>query len=329
LIQIAIDVPGGDLPPWERLFGCALAYLENSDLFFHFYGDSFIIETALQDYPQLPKDHFSVHHAPLMMEMGESPSHILKQKKDSSLAQAILSVHTGESQAIISAGNTGAQMAGSLFFLGRIASIERPSIAISFPTLTSQALLIDAGANSDSKPDHLLDSAKIGVLYAEKVLHMPHPTVGLINNGTEAEKGNLLTKSAFPLLKEQIPNFIGFVETRNLFSGAADIYITDGFTGNIILKTIEGTASSLFTLMKQEFSHSWKSKIGAWLLKKNFRTIKKRMDYRSYGGAPLLGVNGISIICHGSSDAVAFKNAVIRASEMIQMNWLDKIVHPV
>jgi len=114
-----------------------------------------------------------------------------------------------------------------------------------------------------------------------------------------------------------------------LFSGAADIYITDGFTGNIILKTIEGTASSLFTLMKQEFSHSWKSKIGAWLLKKNFRTIKKRMDYRSYGGAPLLGVNGISIICHGSSDAVAFKNAVIRASEMIQMNWLDKIVHPV
>ena len=324
MIRIAIDVPGGDLPPLERLFGCFLAYREDPTLFFRLFGDAPLIQSHLDSIP-LPSDHYSVTHTTSVIEMGESPSHILKQKKDSSMALAILSVKNGETQAILSAGNTGAQMAGSLFFLGRIASLERPSIAIVFPTLTGTALLIDGGANADSKPEHLLESAKLGVIYAEHILHYPHPKVGLINNGTEEEKGSQLTKSAYTLLKNHLPQFVGFVESRDLFLGNIQIFITDGFTGNVMLKTIEGTSSSLFHLIKQEMNRSILSKIGALLLKKSFRSLKKRMDYRTYGGAPLLGVNGISIICHGSSDAIAIKNAILRAKEMVQMDWLTKI----
>jgi len=324
LIRIAIDVPGGDLPAVERLHGCFLAYREEPALFFHLFGDSALIQSSLNSIP-LPSSHYAVTHTTSVMEMGESPSHILKQKKDSSMALAILSVKNGESQAILSAGNTGAQMAGSLYFLGRIASVERPSIAIAFPTLTGFSLLIDGGANADSKPEHLLESARLGVIYAEHILHYSHPKVGLINNGSEEEKGSQLTKSAYVLLKDQLPQFIGFAEGRDLFSGNIQVFITDGFTGNVILKTIEGTSSSLFQLIKQEANLSYSGKIGALFLKKSFRSIKKRMDYRSYGGAPLLGVNGISIICHGSSDAIAIKNAILKAKEMIQMDWLTKI----
>jgi len=325
LIRIAIDVPGGDLPPHERLHGCFLAYQEDPSLFFNFFGEPAELQTGLLSFPTLPNTHYSLIPSKNVIEMGEPPSHILKQKKESSMAMAILSVKNGESNAVISAGNTGAQMAGSLFFLGRIASVERPSIAITYPTLDGIALLVDAGANADSKPEHLVESAKLAVSYASHFLHIPNPSVGLINNGTEEEKGNHLTKTAYPLFKTTIPHFIGFVEGRDLFSGKADIFITDGFTGNVILKTIEGTASSLFQMLKQEVNRSFTGKIGALFLKQTFRSLKKRMDYRSYGGAPLLGVNGISIICHGSSDAFAIKNAIIRAKQMIQSDWLRKI----
>jgi phosphate acyltransferase len=224
----------------------------------------------------------------------------------------------------VSAGNTGAQMAASLFMLGRISSIDRPAIAITVPCINGSFVLLDAGANTDLKAQHLYDFARMGHAYAKIIYCKDDPVVGLLNNGTEEEKGNKLTKETFPLLS-QLTSFYGFIEGREMMKGVCDVIVCDGFTGNIVLKTIEGVAQSLMTWLKEEIHSSLMHKLAGLFLKSSFQKLKHKLDYRAVGGAPLLGVNGISIICHGSSDALAIKNALLLADKLHLKNLINQL----
>jgi len=233
-------------------------------------------------------------------------------------------VQSGQAHAIVSAGNTGAQMAASLFKLGKIPSIERPAIAITVPSIQGSFILLDAGANTDIKSSHLKDFALMGRAYAKILFHKETPSFGILNNGSEKEKGNRITKEAYELLSD-MPGFSGFIEGREMMNRVCDVIICDGFTGNIVLKTIEGVAYTLLNLLKKECKKNFINKIASLILKPSFQNIKNKLDYRAYGGALLLGVKGISIICHGSSDALAIKNAIFLAVKTHKENLIASI----
>jgi glycerol-3-phosphate acyltransferase PlsX len=325
LISIALDVPGGDLPIAERIKGALASLLLDQELFIVLVGDKNDISLHLNSLNCINHPRIEIVHTTETISMNDAPSSILKDKKNSSLSVATSLVKSKKCHGIVSAGNTGAQMAAGLFQLGRIPGIDRPGIAITIPTESGFCVLIDAGANTDVKPKNLLDFAKMGSIYSKSIYHIVEPRVALINNGTEEEKGNFLTKESFPLLAGQIPNFIGFLEGRNIMKGDADVIVCDGFTGNIILKTIEGTASSLFSQMKKVINQSFIQKIGALILKSTFTSLKEKLDYRVYGGAPLLGISGISIICHGSSDSLAIQNAILLVLKMVKEKTIETI----
>jgi phosphate acyltransferase len=319
-----LDVPGGDLPEQVKIKGALDALQENEDLSIILVGNQSVISQEIASTPSSLKNRIEIYHTNVTIDMGESPSHILKQKKNSSLSIAVELVKNKQANAIVSAGNTGAQMAASLFLLGRLSSIDRPAIAITVPCMNGSFVLLDAGANTDLKAQHLFDFARMGYAYAKIFYHKDQPSIGLLNNGTEKEKGNKLTKEAFPLLS-QLPSFYGFIEGREMMDGLCDVVVCDGFTGNIVLKTIEGVAQSLMSWLKEELRGSVTRKIAALFLKASFRKLKHKLDYRVVGGAPLLGVNGISIICHGSSDALAIKNAILLATKLHQESLINQI----
>lgn len=325
MISIALDVSGGDLPIEEKIQGALLSLKVNKELFVVLVGNESLILTQLKLFNSLDNNRLKIVHTSETISMNDAPSRILKDKKNSSLAIATSLVKSKECQGIVSAGNTGAQMAAGIFQLGRIAGIDRPGIAITIPTEKGFCILIDAGANTDVKSKNLLDFAKMGLIYSKTVYQIEKPTVALINNGAEEEKGNFLTKESFPILSKEIPNFIGYIEGREIMKGEVDVIVCDGFTGNIILKTIEGTASSLFSQIKKGINQSLVQKIAALFLRKTFLSLKRKMDYRVYGGAPLLGINGVSIICHGSSDSLAIQNALLLASRMIKQKTIESI----
>lgn len=324
MIKVALDVPGGDLPEQVKIKGALDALQENEDLSLILVGNQSVISQELAQIPSSLKNRIEIYHTDLTIAMGESPSHILKQKKQSSLGLAVELVKNKKADAIVSAGNTGAQMAASLFLLGRLSSIDRPAIAITVPCMNGSFVLLDAGANTDLKPQHLFDFARMGYAYAKIFYHKDNPSVGLLNNGTEKEKGNKLNKEAYPLLS-QLPSFYGYIEGREMMNGSCDVVVCDGFTGNIVLKTIEGVAQSLMSWLKEELHASSLQKIAGLMLKPSFRKLKHKLDYRVVGGAPLLGVNGISIICHGSSDAFAIKNAILLAKKLHQESLINQI----
>lgn len=325
MISIALDVLGGDLPDEVRIKGALSALDAEKELFIWFVGN----ESIILDYINKLRFPFSkrwkIIHNTNNFGMGETPSKILKEKKYSSLSVATSLVKSNDCSGLVSAGNTGAQMATSLFQLGRIAGIDRPGIAISIPTSIGFTILIDAGANTDIKSKNLVDFSIMGQAYSKTIYKTNKPSVALINNGSEEEKGNLLNKESFPILQKEVDNFIGYIEGRDIMSGKVDVIICDGFTGNIILKTIEGTALSILKTLKYEIDHSIIKKIGASFLKSTLSALKKKLDYRNYGGAPLLGINGVSIICHGSSDEVAIKNALLQAFEMVKNKTIESI----
>jgi glycerol-3-phosphate acyltransferase PlsX len=235
-------------------------------------------------------------------------------------------VKEGRADGCISAGNTGALMTAGLFIVGRIEGIERPALSPTLPTLDGKGFLfLDVGANVDAKPEHLLQYAIMGSIYAEKVRGIKNPRIGLLNVGTEDKKGNELTKQAFELLKNTQLNFVGNVESRDLMNSIADVVVTDGFTGNIALKTIEGTALSVFSMMKSALTSNLKSKLAAGILKPELRGIKQKMDYSEYGGAALFGLKAPVIKAHGSSDANAIYNAIRQTREMVSNNVSDTI----
>lgn len=272
-------------------------------------GDSGKVERELAKLDISSLD-IQVRHASQVVEMKDSASVVIRRKRDSSIWVATGLVKTGEAVAVISAGHTGAAMATALFVLGPIKGVERPAIAALLPTMTGFSIILDAGANVDCKPAHLMQFAIMGDVLARRVHNINRPKVGLLSIGAEDTKGNELTREAFKLLKGSRLNFIGNVEGRDAFNGKADIIVCDGFIGNVALKISEGLAEAMNMLLKKEIEEAIGGQLGYLLLRPAFKKFKKRIDYSEYGGAPLLGINGICIVSHGHSSPKAIKNAI-------------------
>lgn len=312
---------GGDHAPVEIING-ALFAVENYDLEIILVGDETIIHQHFQSHPKI-----SIVHASDIIEMEESPLQAYKKKKDSSIHVGLKLVKDGKAQAFLSAGNTGAVMSCSLFILGRIPGVDRPALASVIPTKKGHALMLDMGSNVDSKPIHLEQYALMGHFFSSQVLHVDNPKVGLINIGEEEEKGNQLTQEAYEHLKENNTlNFIGNLEGKDILFHKADVIVCDGFVGNTLLKFGEGLVDFILSEIKQGIQNaSVFSKIGGLLLKPVFKKIKKRIDYEEYGGAPLLGINGVSLVAHGKSKEKAIASAIRTAIESVETGMIDKI----
>lgn len=319
-MKIAIDGMGGDNAPAAVIEGIIQALEEYKDIEMYITGPEKEINEELSKY-NYEKDKINVIDATEVISTNEHPVMAVRKKKDSSLVKAMNLVKDGTCDAVISGGSTGAFLAGCTFIVGRMKGVERPALAPIMPGRNGSFMIVDVGANVDCKPSYLVQFAKMGKVYYEKVFNVKNPTVGLINIGAEEEKGNELTKSTYQLLKEHNElNFIGNVEPRDISIGDTNILVSDGFVGNTALKMYEGTASTLLKVMKDEImKSSIISKAGVLLLKPVLKKIMKRFDYKEYGGAPFLGVDGICIKAHGSSDARAFKNA-IRQTDIFYKN---------
>lgn len=315
-MKIAIDAMGGDHAPKEIVLGAMKAVEQFNDIQITLIGDEKKINEYLTN-----RNQIEVLHTEEVILPTDEPVRAVRRKKNASMVIAAQLVADGKADACISAGNTGALMAAGLFVVGRIEGIERPALSPTLPTIGGEGfLLLDVGANADAKPEHLLQYALMGSIYAEKVRGVANPRVGLLNIGTEEKKGNELTKQAFQLLQEADIHFIGNVEARDLLDGAADVVVTDGFTGNMVLKTIEGTAMTVFKMLKTTLMSSLKSKLAAAVLKPDLMQLKAKMDYSEYGGAGLFGLKAPVIKAHGSSDANAIYSAVKQTREMVENN---------
>jgi phosphate acyltransferase len=313
-MKLAVDAMGGDHAPKEIVLGVKRALREFNDIEVLLYGD----EKQISQYIT-PEDRLTVVHTDEMIEGTDEPVRAVKRKKNASMVLMAQAVKNGEADACISAGNTGALMTAGLFIVGRIDGIERPALAPTLPTLDGKGfLMLDLGANVDAKPEHLAQYAVMGSIYSEKVRGINNPRVGLLNIGTEDKKGNELTKKTFQLLNNLPINFVGNVESRDLLDGPADVVVTDGFTGNMVLKTIEGTALSVFSMLKKTFTSSTKNKLAAGLVKNDLKQLKNMLDYTEYGGAGLFGLKAPVIKAHGSSNEVALYNAMRQAREMVK-----------
>ena len=324
-MKIAIDGMGGDNAPAEIVSGVVKALEEFKDIEFYITGP----EDAIKK--EISKNNYNgnniiVVDAKEVITTNEHPVMAVRRKKDSSLCKALNLVKEGTCDAVISAGSTGAFLAGCTFIVGRIKGIKRPALAPVMPGKNGSFIIVDAGANVDSKPEYLVQFAHMGKEYYKGVLNGENPSVGLVNIGEEAEKGNDLTKETFKLLSEEKLNFIGNIEPRDITKGDVNVIVCDGFVGNTILKMYEGTASTIMKVIKEEvMATGITSKVGALLLKPVFKSIANRFDYKEYGGAPFLGVDGICIKAHGSSDARAFKSAIKQAKIFYDNKVLDKI----
>lgn len=321
-MRIAVDAMGGDHAPEEIIKGTLMAAEANPNVQLILVGQEERIRPLLSD---SKLKNISVYGASEVIEMDEHPANAVRKKKDSSIVVATKLVKRGDADAVVSAGSTGAQMAAALLGLGRIKGIERPAIATVLPTPEGGKLLLDVGANMDATPEQLCQFALMGNIYAKKILEISNPRVGLLNVGSEEGKGNELTQKTYPLLKASSLNFMGNVEGRDVPYGRADVVICDGFAGNILLKTLEGLAGVLFEQIKERITSNLVRKLGALAVKPGLKEIAQMMDYAEYGGAPLLGVNGISIICHGSSKAKAIMNAIRVARECVQVGLIEQI----
>ncbi len=319
---IALDGMGGDHAPGEIIKGALESLNEFQDIHIHIYGDEEKMAPYLKEHERL-----TVIHCTEIIEPDDEPVRAIRRKKDASMVKMAQAVKENQADAGVSAGNTGALMAAGLFIVGRIEGIERPALAPTLPTVDGQGfVMLDLGANADAKPNHLSQYAVMGSIYAEKVRGIKNPRVGLLNIGTEEGKGNELTKAAYQLLQEAPINFIGNVESRDLLTGAADVVVTDGFTGNMVLKTIEGTAAGFFTMLKEVYYSSMKTKISAALIKNELGGLKKKLDYSEYGGAGLFGLQAPIIKAHGSSNGRAIYNAIRQARTMVQ-HEVTKTIH--
>ncbi len=318
---IALDAMGGDHGPKESVKGAEKALQAFPDLEIMLIGN----EAEIKKY-QTMTERLTIIHTEEVITGEDEPVRAVRRKKNASMVLAAQSVKDNKADACISAGNTGALMAAGLFVVGRIDGIERPALSPTLPTVDGKGfVLLDVGANADAKPEHLYQYGLMGSVYAEKVRNIDKPRVGLLNIGTEDKKGNELTKAAFALLKEADFNFIGNVEARELLNGVADVVVTDGFTGNMVLKTTEGTAGALFKMMKEAMTADLKSKLAAAVLKPALKELKNQMDYSEYGGAGLFGLKAPVIKAHGSSDANAFYNAIRQARIMVEHRVTETI----
>ena len=344
MTRIAVDAMGGDHAPSEIVKGAIWAAHEYN-VPIELVGREDAINEELEKIkkqgikvnqsglfsskikPDFSKLDIKITHADEVIEMGEAPGQAIRKKKNSSIVLAVKSVATNSSDAVVAAGSTGAAMASSLFGLGRLSGVERPAICVALPTMKQPLVLIDAGANSESSPEMLYQFALMGQIFSKNVLNVENPTVGVLNIGEEAGKGNETVKAAYNLLEQNSDkfNFIGNVEGKELFSGRCNVLVCDGFVGNVALKIIEGTSSMLFNLLKEEFTRDFGSLLVGMLAKPFLKRIYKRVNYEEFGGAILLGVRGITVIAHGRSRAYAIKNAVRVAKEAVDSEVTKKI----
>ena len=322
-MKIIVDGMGGDNAPVEIVKGTIDAVKE-FNLNVIIVGKEDIITEELKKY-DYPKDRVEILDAKDIITNEDDPALAIRRKKDSSLVVGCKALAEGMGDGFVSAGSTGALLAGGLFIVKRIKGIERAALTTVYPTLNGISLLVDAGANVDCKPEYLQQFGLMGSIYMENVVGIKNPKVGLVNIGTEAGKGNQLAKEAYNLLNNGDINFVGNVEGRTLPQGEVDVIVADGFVGNVILKLTEGVAIGMFEQLKEVFMADTKSKIGAMLLKPGLKSIKNRLDYREYGGAPLMGTRKPIVKAHGSSDALAIKNAIRQLVNFIEKDVINII----
>ena len=323
MIKIVVDAMGSDNAPRSEVDG-AIAAAKGYGVQVILAGDENLLKPMLRERSAdgLPLE---VRHATQTIAMDEKPAAVLRKKKDSSIHVAAALVRDGIASGLVSAGNTGAVMAVSKMLVGVVPGVDRPALATVVPTLKGRAVLLDVGANVTCKPHHLVQFALMGHLFSKQIVGVASPRVGLMSVGEEETKGTDLTKGVHGALKELNLNFIGNVEGRDIYSGRADVIVCDGFTGNVALKTSEGLVEAMLQLMKEELSKSLQAKLGALLSMASFRRLKRRLDYSEYGGAPLIGLRGVCIICHGRSSANAMKNAIRVAKEFAENRVNEKL----
>ncbi|MEI7880984.1 MAG: phosphate acyltransferase PlsX [bacterium] len=325
-MRIAVDAMGGDFAPKEIVAGAVKAARELKDLtLLVLVGQEEVIRQELKAYEPIPKK-LLIRHASEVVGMEETPALAIRKKKDNSISRMMDMINAGEVDAAVSAGNTGAMVVAATLKLRTLEGIQRPAIATVMPTMGRPIVLIDAGANTDCSPELLAEFAVMGSVYAREILGQPSPVVGLMSIGGEDSKGNETTKEAFRLLSAAPVNFRGNVEGHDLFRGETDVVVCDGFVGNVVLKTSESVAHAIGSWLKKEFKANPIRILGALLLRGALKTIKKRMDPEMFGGAPLLGVNGVCIITHGSSSRTAIYHAVRVACESVGHHVNDRII---
>lgn len=326
-VRVVVDAMGGDKAPRINVEGAVLAAKE-FDHHVILVGDTKKINKFLKLF-KYPHDRISVEHATQKVDMGEAAAVSVRKKRDSSIAVGMKMVKEGRADVFISAGNTGAVVAAAAITLRLLPGIERPGISIVFPSIKDNSLMIDCGANIDATPQHLLQYAVMGSVYSHYILGKARPSVGLLNIGEEESKGTERIKDARSLIEKTDLNFIGNVEARDVYKGTADVIVCDGFLGNVVLKVTEGFAAAATEFLKRELKSRMITKIGALLSMPAYSTMKKKMDYAEYGGAPLLGVNGAVIISHGSSNAKAIKNAIRAAGEYVKHKVNQHIIEKI
>ena|ERR1043166_4662094 len=328
-MKIALDAMGGDFGPSHTVPGAVMAlreYRHINKLFL--VGDTAQIEAELRKH-QCNDGRIEIFHSTQVVDMSDRAVEAVRRKKDSSISRAVDLVKHDKADAVVSAGHTGAAVAASTIKLRTLPGIDRPGIAAVLPTETNVFVLVDAGANIDARPEHLLHYAIMGSVYSRHVLHYKNPTVGLISLGDEDVKGTELTKEVFKLLKRSSLNFVGNIEGRHLFEEPVEVVVCDGFVGNVILKTCESISVAIFKWLKNELMRTPVRKVGAYFAKDAFLEIRAKTNYEEYGGSPLLGVDGICIIAHGASTPLAIKNALRVAAESIEQQVNPHIVEEI
>ena len=320
---------GGDRGPEMAILGALAAVQEQNELSVILVGPRTVLEPQLTEKASGRSEllqRITIHHASDVITMDESPVDAVRKKKEATVVVGFDLVRNGQAKALVSAGNSGATMAAAVKKLGRLPGISRPGIASFFPTLKKPVMLMDIGANVDCRPQHLYQFAVMASSCSRLLLDLEHPRIGLLSIGEETGKGNALVKEAHELLKRSPLNFIGNVEGRDVYRGDVDVIVCDGFVGNISLKISEGLADAAMQMLKKEIMNTWRAKIGYLLIREAFAAFKKKVDYAEYGGAPLLGINGTGIICHGASNAIAIRNAIEVAANMVRNGVNDAIV---
>lgn len=324
-VIVALDAMGGDYAPVETVKGAVEAVTEHPEIRVILVGRENEIRAELAQYTY-NKDNIDVADASEVIDMGDVPTKAIREKKDSSLVVAMKLVRDGKADAVVSAGSTGAILVGGQLIVGRVKGVKRPALAPFIPTVKGMSLLIDCGANVDARPEHLVQFAQMGSVYFESVIGKKKPTVGIINIGTEEEKGNQLVKDTYPMLKE-CPDihFTGSVEAREIIRGGADILVCEAFVGNVILKFFEGVALTFLSQIKKGIMSSVRTKLGGIMIKPALKGLKNTFDVSSQGGAPLLGLKGLVVKAHGNSKSAEIRTAICQCIAFKENNTADKI----